>query len=227
VHASQFVIPLWADLLAVGIGGLQGATFAAQFRDRRLDLLGVAIIGIASGLGGGLIRDLLLNQVPAALQQNWYLVVAVFAALLGMLLERVFSRLNWLITGLDALTIGLYGAIGTTKALAIGLPAIPAIFVGVLAAVGGSILRDLLLNLPIALMHVGSLYAIAAVAGGGLLVVLVALGVPLFIAAAACVLLTFGVRVLAVLFHWSLPEQRPLKRIPRITRLRIRRGPGR
>ena len=52
MHASLFSIPLWADLLAVGIGALQGATFAGQFRDRRLDLLGVAIIGIATGLGG-------------------------------------------------------------------------------------------------------------------------------------------------------------------------------
>ncbi len=223
MHASPFLIPLLADLLAVGIGALQGALFAAQFRDRRLDLLGVAIIGIASGLGGGLIRDLLLNQVPAALQLNWYIVVAVAAALFGMLLERVFRRLNWLITGLDALTIGLYGAIGTTKALAVGLPAIPAVFVGVLAAVGGSILRDLLLNLPIALMHVGSLYAVAAVIGASTLVTLVALGVPVFVAATVCVVLTFGVRVLAVLFKWTLPEQRGLQRMPRLPGLR-RRG---
>ena len=216
MHASPFLIPLWADLLAVGIGALQGALFAAQFRDRRLDLLGVAIIGIAAGLGGGLLRDLLLNQVPAALQQNWYILVAVAAALFGMLLERVFRRLNWLITGLDALTIGLYCAIGTTKALSVGLPAVPSVLVGVLAAVGGSILRDLLLNLPIALMYVGSLYAIAVVVGASMLVGLAALGLPLFIAAAICVGVTFGVRILAVLFKWTLPEQRGLHRIPRI-----------
>jgi uncharacterized membrane protein YeiH len=215
-------IPLWADLLAVGIGALQGALFAGQFRDRRLDLLGVAIIGIASGLGGGVLRDVMLGQVPAALQQNWYLIVATGAALFGMLLERLFRRLGWLITGLDALTIGLYCAIGTTKALAYGLPEIPAVFVGVLAAVGGSILRDLLLNLPIALMYVGSLYAVAAVAGGTTLVVLLALGVPSFLAAIICVALTFGVRVLAVLFKWSLPEQRGLQRMPRLPSLRKR-----
>jgi uncharacterized membrane protein YeiH len=216
VHASPFLIPLWADLLAVGIGALQGALFAGQHRDRRLDLLGVAIIGIASGLGGGMLRDILINQVPAALQQNGYLLVAVAAALLGMLLERVFRRLNWLITGLDALTIGLYCAIGTTKALSVGLPAVPAVLVGVLAAVGGSILRDLLLNLPIALMYVGSLYAIAAFVGAALLVTLAAVGVPVLLAAAVCVAVTFGVRILAVLFKWTLPEQRGLRTIPRI-----------
>lgn len=213
-----FVIPLWADLLAVGIGSVQGALFAAQFRDRRLDLLGVAIIGIATGFGGGILRDVLLSEVPAALTSNWYLVVAIAAALVGMLLERLIARMGPLVNALDALTIGLFGAIGTTKALAAGLPEVPAIFVGVLSAVGGSILRDLLLNRPIALMHVGSLYAIAAVAGTGTLVILLEFGVPVFIAATACVALTFGVRVLAVLFNWSLPEQKAIEKLPRIRR---------
>jgi uncharacterized membrane protein YeiH len=216
VHASLFSIPLWADLLAVGIGALQGATFAAQFRDRKLDLLGVAIIGIATGLGGGLLRDILLSQLPAALSDNWYLIVATAAALLGMLLERLFARLRIFVTVLDALTIGLYCAIGTSKALAAGLPPVPAVFVGVLAAVGGSILRDLLLGVPIAVMSVGSLYAVAAVAGAASLVAFVAIGVPVLVAAIVCVAVTFGVRILAVLFNWSLPEQRQLERIPGI-----------
>ncbi len=205
------MIPLWADLLAVGIGSLQGALFAAQFRDRRLDWLGVAIIGIATGFGGGLLRDLLLDVPLAPLQSNWYLLVATAAALIGMLLERIFHRLRHVITGLDALTIGLFGAIGTTKAISLGLPPVPAIFVGVLSAVGGSILRDVLLTIPIAIMQVGSLYAVAAFAGSATLVVLSAFGANVLLAAIACVAVTFGVRVLAVLFRWSLPEQRPLQ----------------
>ncbi|MGE3193643.1 MAG: trimeric intracellular cation channel family protein [Microbacteriaceae bacterium] len=209
---ALFTIPLWADLLAVGIGSLQGALFAAQFRDRRLDLLGVAIIGIATGFGGGIVRDVLLGQVPAALQSNWYLPVATGSAMIGMLLERLFHRLRHLITALDALTIGLFGAIGTTKALALGLPEIPAIFLGVVSAVGGSILRDVLLNVPIALMSVGSLYAVAALFGSASLVLLVALGADILLAAAVCVALTFAVRVLAVLFKWTLPEQVALRR---------------
>jgi uncharacterized membrane protein YeiH len=190
--------------------------FASQFRDRRLDLLGIAIIGIVSGFGGGLIRDVLLSELPAALTSNWYLLVATGAALLGMLLEIVFRRLSIAITILDALTIGLYCAIGTTKAIAAGVPSVPAVFVGVLAAVGGSILRDMLLNLPIALMHVGSLYAVAAVLGATTLVTLNSLDVPIFVAATVCVAVTFTVRVLAVLFDWRLPEQRRIERMPRI-----------
>ena len=207
----RFMIPLWADLLAVGIGSLQGATFAAQFRDKRLDWLGVAIIGIATGLGGGLARDILLSEPLAPLQSNWYLVVATAAAFIGMLAERLFRHLRHVITGLDALTLGLFGAIGTTKALSLGLPPVPAIFVGVIAAVGGSILRDLLLAVPIAIMQVGSLYAVAAFAGSTVLVILQAFHVEILVAALACVVVSFGVRVLAVLFNWSLPEQRPLE----------------
>lgn len=218
-----FVIPLSVDLLAVGIGALQGALFAAQFRDRRLDWLGVAIIGIVVGFGGGLLRDLLLNVPLAPLQSNWYVVVATGAALLGMLLERVFRRLNRFITVLDALTIGLFGAIGTTKALAVGLPEVAAVFVGVLAAVGGSILRDLLLNLPIALMHVGSLYAVAAAAGSGAIAVMLALDVDVLLAGAIGVAITFGVRIASVLFGWSLPEQRAITRLPKLPAL-PRRG---
>ncbi|MGV9869130.1 trimeric intracellular cation channel family protein [Rhodococcus koreensis] len=130
--------------------------FAAKFHDRRIDLLGVGLVGTFTGLGGSLLRDGFLNVVPAALSNNWYLTTAVVAALVGMLLERLFTRLDPFVIALDALTVGLYAAIGMTKALGIGMPAIPSMFVGVAAAVGGSALRDIFLGLPIALMQVGS-----------------------------------------------------------------------
>lgn len=205
-----FIIPLWIELVAVALGSMQGAAFAAQFRDRRLDLLGVAIIGMATGFGGGLIRDILLNQPPAALLSNVYLPVTTGAALLGMLLQRVVHKLSLTINILDAVAIGMFGALGTTKALAVGLPVVPAIFVGAIAAVGGSVMRDLLLNLPISIMQVGSLYAVAAIVGSSTLVVLDAFGVDVFISGLVCVAVTFGVRVLAMVFDWKLPEQRHL-----------------
>ncbi len=213
VNEPLFVIPLWADLSAVALGGLQGALFASGFRgQRRLDLLGVAIIGIVMGMGGGLIRDLLLNVTLTTLQSNWYLITAVAAALLGMLLATILERVSWLIVGLDALVIGLFGAFGTSKALYLGLPEVPAIFVGVAAAVGGGILRDVLMGLPVAIMHVGSLYAVAAGAGCVVLTVSFSLGAPLTAAAIIAVAVTTVIRLLAVVFDISLPEQRALYR---------------
>ena len=209
-----YTIPLWVDLAAVAIGAIQGAMFAGRLHDRRLDLFGVAVVGVLVGFGGGLMRGILLAQVPAALQSNWYLVVATAAALLGMALQRAFQRLNALIIALDAVTIGMFGAIGATAALAAQLPVLPAIFVGVASAVGGSILRDVVLNLPVAVMHVGSLYAVAAGAGCTLLIGLVALGVNVTIAGTACVIVTALIRVAAVRFGWSLPEQRAVSSWP-------------
>lgn len=208
-----FVIPLWADLTAVGLGGVQGALFASGFvGKRRLDFLGVAIIGIVVGMGGGITRDLLLDTELATLQSNWYLLTALGASLVGMFLAGLFQRMYTVIVALDALVIGLFAAFGTAKALALGMPAVPAVFVGVCAAVGGSILRDIIMGLPAAILHVGSLYAVAAGAGCTVLACLHALGVPLVTAAVACVAVTTLIRLLSVIFDISLPEQHALHR---------------
>jgi uncharacterized membrane protein YeiH len=172
----------------------------------------VAIIGIVMGMGGGLIRDLLINVTPVTLQSNWYLLTATGAALFGMLLAGLFIRLNAVIVGLDAIVIGLFGAFGTGKALALGLPPVPAIFVGVCSAVGGGILRDMIMGLPVAIMHVGSLYAVAAGVGCLVLAGANALGAPLVAASVAAIAVTAVIRLLAVIFDISLPEQRALYR---------------
>ncbi len=205
-----FQVPLWAELTAVALGSLQGALFAGSLRDRRIDLLGIALIGIGVALGGSVLRDVFLNELPVAMQGNWYLPVAAVAAVLGMALRQVFVRLNPLIIALDAVSIGLFGAIGTTKALSLGVPAVPAVFVGALSAVGGSVVRDVSLGLPIAVMQVGSLYAVAAGIGSTLLVALVPLGVSVPMAALASVAITTAVRLAAVGFGWTMPEQRAL-----------------
>ncbi|WP_309128519.1 TRIC cation channel family protein [Microbacterium sp.] len=208
-----FTIPLWADLLGVGLGGIQGAMFASGFQgQRRLDWLGVAIIGVMIGMGGGLIRDLLIGQPPATLQSNWYLLTAVGAALFGMLLAGVFNRINTFIVVLDALVIGMFGAFGVSKAIAVGLPEVPAVFIGVCAAVGGSVLRDMLMGLPVAIMHVGSLYAVAAGAGCVFIVAAHAFGMQISLAAVIGIIVTAVIRVLAVVFDVSLPEQRRIYR---------------
>jgi len=213
VTEPAFVLPLWADLLAVGLGGVQGAVFASGFQgQRRLDLLGVALIGIIVGMGGGLIRDILLGVTPATLQSNGYLITAVAASLAGMLLAGLFQRLNKLIVALDAVLIGLFGAFGTSKALALGLPLVPAIFVGAISAVGGGVARDIAMGLPIAIMHVGSLYAVAAAGGCTALGIAFELGMPIVPAAVLGIAVTTVIRLLAVVFDVSLPEQRRIHR---------------
>ena len=210
---ETFQTPLAADLVAVSAGSLQGALFAAGFK--RIDLLGVMMTGVVVGIGGGFLRDILLGVMPAAFSNNAYLIATMGAALVGMLLPRFFRRLDPLVTALDAIGIGMFGAIGTTKALSMGLPVVPALFIGVVSAVGGGALRDVMLNMPIATMHVGSLYAAASLAGVSVLTVLLFCDVPVMIAGLVCVVVTATVRLLAVRFGWSLPEQRALSRMNR------------
>jgi uncharacterized membrane protein YeiH len=219
---TTFGIPLWAELVAVCLGALQGALFAGAFADRRIDVLGVVLIGIGGALGGSVVRDLLLGEPPVVIRGEWYVLVAGGAALLGMCLQPVFARLGPVILALDAVTIGLFGVIGASKALSLGVPSVPAMFVGTLAAVGGTVLRDVMLDRPVTLLHIGTLYAVAAAAGTLLLVVLVAVGVPVPTAAIAGVVLTTAVRLLAVGLGWSFPAQQTL--VLRRRRVRTRGG---
>jgi uncharacterized membrane protein YeiH len=221
---SLFAIPVWLDLVAVGIGAAQGAMFSSRYRGAELDLLGVAIIGIVSGFGGSIVRDIFLSTEIAAFNSNWYLVTAVLCALGGMLVSSLLHRIEMVINVFDALTIGIFGAIGTTKALAFGLPVVPALFIGVAAAVGGSILRDMLLALPMQMMQVGSLYAVAAGLGGATLIILLSVGQSVTVAGIIGVAVTTTIRMLSVTLGWKLPAQRGVPTVTSVLRT-IRRKP--
>lgn len=217
MSVMTFQVALWVELVAAGLGGLQGALFAADTRHRRIDVLGVLVIGLIVALGGSLLRDVVLNQPPVVIWMNWYLVTAAGAALIGMILQPLIAHVGWLITVLDAVVMGLFGAIGATKALSLGVGEVGAVVVGVIGAIGGGMLRDIVLGLPVSFLHVGTLYAVAAGAGVGTLVLLVELGTPVPVAAAICVAVTVIVRLVAVVFGWTFPEQRSLSKPHRRT----------
>jgi uncharacterized membrane protein YeiH len=118
----------------------------------------------------------------------------------------------------DALTMGIFGAIGTTKALAFGIPVVPALVIGVISAVGGSILRDVMLALPIQLMQVGSLYAVAAATGSATVIGLITAGVDVTVASIVGVAVTTTIRMLSVIFGWRLPAQREVPTVTSVIR---------
>lgn len=106
--------------------------------------------------------------------------------------------------------MGLFGAIGATKALSLGAGDVDAIVVGVIGAIGGGMLRDIVLSIPVSFLQVGTLYAVAAGSGVGVLVLLLELGTPVIIASIIGVAVTTLVRLIAVVFGWTFPEQRSL-----------------
>lgn len=156
------IVPL-VDVTGVVANAVLGGAVA---RSLRLDPVGFVALALVSGLGGGLIRDLLLQQgLPAALTGPTYLAAVIAGAGVAFLLDLRARWANRALVGFDALALGCWSATGTIKALGAGVHWLPAILVGVVTAVGGGVLRDLLVGNVPAIFGSGPLYATVAVIG--------------------------------------------------------------
>jgi len=141
---------------------LSGAVLAVR---RELDVVGVAVLAIVAGAGGGLLRDVLTGAVPPRLfTEPGPLAAALLATLAGFFGAGVLERLRKPVVLLDAAGLSLFAVTGTIAALEAGLPGVSAALLGVLTAVGGGALRDVLAGqVPVVLR--GEVYALAALAG--------------------------------------------------------------
>ena len=190
------------DLLGVFVFALSGGLLAVQ---RSFDVFGVAVLALVAGLGGGLARDVLLGDVPpAALRDDRYLAVAVAAGLVVFAGARLVERLGPAVRLFDAAGLGLFVVTGTSKALAAGLGALPAVVIGCLAGIGGGVARDLLAGVvPVVLRR--EVYAVPALLGAAVLVAADGAGLsgpPVAAAAAAAV---FVVCMLGLWRGWHAP----------------------
>lgn len=159
VTASGEVVRV-LDLLGVTANVLLAGMLA---REKRFDLVGFLVLGTAAGLGGGMIRDTLLQRgTPIALTDLSYLAVAFTTALVAYLIHM---EGRWWHRGarfFDAIALGTWGAVGAQKAIAAGLHWMPAILLGTITAVGGGMVRDLLLNRTPIVFGGNTLYATCA-----------------------------------------------------------------
>lgn len=197
---------LVADLIGVAVFAASGASAGVA---KRLDLFGVAFVGFAAALGGGILRDLVIGAAPPLAFADWrYAVAAVAASVAVFWLHPALHRMRRAVLVLDAAGLGLFTVTGTLKALDAGVPAVGACLVGMLTAIGGGLTRDLLTGeIPAVLQR--EIYAVVALGGAVLVAVLDRLEltglVPLTIAAS----LITGVRVIARYRRWSAPVAVP------------------
>jgi uncharacterized membrane protein YeiH len=199
-------------LAAISAGAIQGGLLAdRETGTRHLDVMGLAIVGVVTGLGGGIVRDILLSQPLAALRTS-YLSTAVASAVLAVALRNVVQRMSAVVEAVDAVSLALFMLMGALKATDLHYGVAPTLFVAVAACTGGGVLRDLLLRRPVALLEVGSLYAVAALAGAALLLALDAAGLPQSASATLAATCTLLVRFLAIRFKWETPEASVLSR---------------
>lgn len=190
------------DLIGVLGNGILGGVVARQMK---MDLIGFLVLALLSGLGGGMLRDTLLQVgPPVALTNPAYLITVVIAAVIAYFLQLEGKWAHRALTLADALSLGCWAATGTAKALGVGLGWMPAILLGVMTAVGGGMIRDVVVGRIPIIFGGNTLYATGALVGSVEMVVFHALGLPNWGMTAAIV--TAGtLSVVARRLGWRLP----------------------
>ncbi|HEV2756559.1 MAG TPA: TRIC cation channel family protein [Actinomycetota bacterium] len=192
------------DLVGTFVFASSGALVA---RKARLDLFGAFVLSLAAGTAGGVIRDVLVGFTPPVALTEWRYPVTAAAATAAVSLRGEFleTRLKRPITMLDALGLGLFATTGTWRALDASLPVVTALFVGVVTAVGGGIVRDVLVaRVPVVLHR--EIYAVAAAAASGLVITADVLEVERAVAGVAAVAVTATLRLVASYKQWNVPK---------------------
>jgi uncharacterized membrane protein YeiH len=197
------------DLAGTFAFALNGALTAV--RSAHLDLVGVVTLGMITAVGGGILRDVLLGDLPPATFSDWrYLAVAAAGGLLAFLFSKLLSRMSTPINVLDAAGLSLFAVTGAAKSLEFGVGPAQAVILGALTGVGGGTLRDVLIGRIPSVLTSG-LYAIPALVGALLTVVAAradvdhVVGVPATVVAAA---VCFAIRMLGVRFDLNAPRPR-------------------
>jgi len=199
---GSFDLPVLFDLGATFAFALTGALAAIR---RNYDIVGVLALALVSGIGGGLIRDgiFLQSQLTPLLTNPAYMYTITAATVAGLFFRQQVHKFYRLIAWVDALGLGAYAVFGVQKSLNAGLPPSAAVLVGVINAVGGGLLRDVLTREEPLVFKPGQFYLLTALVGA---VTFICAGVYLAITASQAALLamavTFLFRSVTIAFNW-------------------------
>lgn len=192
----------WVGLAAVAVNALTGVLDAGR---QKMDLVGVVMVGCATALGGGTVRDVLLDRPVFWIGDQAYLVVALATTVLTFFAVRGLRLPPRFFLVPDAIGLALFTIVGTQVALEWQAPWLVATLLGVITGVVGGVLRDVLCNQVPLIFVRGELYASAAWAGALVLVGLQALGVSPVAAAWAGMAIVLAARLAAMAFRITLP----------------------
>lgn len=197
-------VQLALELAGVFVFGLSGGLLAVR---QGFDVVGIGVLAFLTGLGGGLIRDIIIGDVPpAAFADTPYVVVPLAAAVAVFTGHQLLDRLHRAVLVFDGAGVGLFSVTGTLKALAFGLGPLQAALLGVLTAVGGGVLRDVVAReTPVLIKADSTLYAVPAFAGALAIVISTRAGVYEPTVGVGVVLGVFTWRMLALWRGWRAP----------------------
>lgn len=193
-----------ADLAATLLFAVEGAAAAVL---ARADLFGILVIAFVTALGGGIIRDVMIGDLPVSAVRwvRYPAVTLVGAAIVFAVYQAVVRIPPEFIMLLDAAGLGLFCVAGAAKALDYRLPTLSVTLIGTITGCGGGIIRDVLLNqVPVVLRQ--HIYAVAALTGSAVMVLLDWLGAPRWLSMSLGAFAAFALRVMSVQFNWNLPQ---------------------
>ena len=206
------------DIFGTFVFAVSGAFRAAR---HELDLLGVLVLAIATGVGGGIIRDVALGYTPpAAFQDEIYLLVCVVGGLVVFFAaNKIAPRWNCVMAA-DAVGLSVFAAIGSAKSQMYGLGGIGIIMMAAITATGGGLIRDVLVREIPAVLR-ADFYATAALLGGACFIAAGRLGYSQGTQLLCAITVTFLLRVLAMKYGISLPKVHRLPESPsKLTQMR-------
>jgi len=189
-------IPLWLDLASVVVGSFSGLLYAQK---RSLDLVGHIGLAIICGLGGGLIRDTIMQVGDVyMLNSPWAIWLCVVTACAGFLFPGLMTHFPHLLEWVDILAVSLFAAAGTDKAIMYDLGLAQVLLMGTMTGVGGGMMRDVFLGEVPHIFQSSNFYAVCAIAGSAAYWASVSAGIAKTWAVVICVVVTVGLR------RWSL-----------------------
>ncbi len=199
-------VPALLDLAGIFVFAVSGALTAVR---QRLDVVGMVVLAEITALGGGIMRDLAIGAVPpTAFTSLGYVVTPLAASALVFFWHPQVTRLLPAVLFFDAAGLGLFCATGTGKALAHGLSPLHAVLLGVVTAIGGGVLRDVLSGQIPAVLYDRQLYALPAALGSTVVAAAHVLAAAGGAVTAGAALLAFVLRLLALRYGWRTPRPR-------------------
>lgn len=171
---------------------------------KKFDWFGAYVVGVVTAVGGGTLRDILLNTTPFWMTQASYLIISALALFFVLLFRKSVIRLNNTFFIFDAVGLGLFAVVGIAKSIEFGFPYWTAIIMGTITGAFGGMMRDILINEE-PLIFRKDIYALACVFGGLVYYVCHRLGLPMDFTQSFSAISVFMARVLSVRYHISLP----------------------
>ena len=192
----------WIDLLGVAVFAISGTLMAYQ---KHMDGFGVIVLASVTAIGGGTLRDMILNQPVFWVQAPDFLYAILVAAVATIIWLRVSQRfpLRYLLFA-DAIGLAFFNVMGLQKALDLGVTPFIAVVMGTMTGVFGGLLRDVICR-EIPLVLKGELYATTCIAGGLLYILCHSLTDNVTLAMGVGLCSTLIIRLLAIKHHWHMP----------------------